>query len=257
MRVLTMYEPEDFATDGVLVEESLRETLYRLDEAYWGLRPLSREEAKRTFEWLASRAHFDRDSLFEPTEYDKQRLAGHRDPETGKWVRVGLKGLTGERGGGPGGAVLRTAMRMPDVLPDFAEKLRKYFIYMEPGPKGPRFGPGSERILERGMYCCQPCTIPYEASLRRAAPGLYRRQEAKFIAHLKSWRERGGGTRWYRAPFYYTVLALHDIGSKATREELRCVADRVRPSIATKWKAENRASRAKARAAEILLTYKP
>ena len=76
------------------------------------------------------------------------------------------------------------------------------------------------------------------------------------MSHLKASRERGGGTRWYRAPFYVTVLALHDIGSKAAKEELRRVARRVKPNLADKWTGEDRASRAKAKAAEILLAYR-
>ena len=60
----------------------------------------------------------------------------------------------------------------------------------------------------------------------------------------------------YRAPFYLTVLVLHDIGSAAAKQELKEVAQRVRANTASKWTGEDRASRAKAKAAEILMSYR-
>lgn len=251
-----LYSGDDFPQDSVLVEDSLYETIYRLAEAYWGLRDLSREEAKETFEWIESRVDHDREDFLIRTEYDRSQTGGYRDPETDKYVRTTyLKSLTGEPGWKRSFVLLCSVLRMPDLVPDLTEGLRQNFMIRDPGPKGRREGPGSEAILERGMYCCQVCTPQYERALRHAAPELYSDQEAKFISHLKSWRERGGGTRWYRALFYLTVLALHDIGSEAAHEELNCVAQRVKPNIATKWIGNDRASQAKAKAAEMLMTY--
>ncbi|MHC4502451.1 MAG: hypothetical protein ACYTFI_04020, partial [Planctomycetota bacterium] len=56
------------------------------------------------------------------------------------------------------------------------------------------------------------------------------------------------------SPFHLTVPALHDIGSKAAKEELKCAAQRMKSNIADKRTAEDRASRAKAKAAEVLMT---
>lgn len=252
-----LYPGTDFPQDGVLVEESLYETIYRLEEAYWGLRSFARGEAKRTFKWIQSRIDYNRDDILLRTEYDREQTGGYRDKKSGKFVRtIYLKSLTGEPGWKERFVLVCSVLRMPDLVPRLTEDVRRNFMLKDPGPKGRRFGPDSEAILERGMYCCQVCTPQYERALRLAAPGLYRRQEAKFLSHLKAWRERGGGTRWYRAPFYLTVLALHDIGSKAAKRELKEVAQRVTANTATKWKGEDRASHAKAKAAEILMSYR-
>ncbi len=99
--------------------------------------------------------------------------------------------------------LLRSVSRMPDLAPDLTDGLRRNFMTNDPGPKGRREGAGSEGILARGMYCCQVCTPQYERALRGAAPGPYRRQEAKFMSHLEAWRERGGGPvrrRWPSGP---------------------------------------------------------
>lgn len=252
-----LFSGEDFPQESVLVRDSLYETIYRLEEAYWGLRGLSRREAKKTLKWIQSRIDCGREDVLVRTEYDRERTGGYRDAETGKYVRTTyLKSLTGEPGWKERFVLLCSVLRMPDLVPDLTDGLRRNFMVNDPGPKGRREGPGSEGILDRGMYCCQVCTPQYERALRLAAPGLYRRQERKFISHLKAWRERGGGTRWYRAPFYLTVLVLHDIGSKAAKEELKCVARRVKANMASKWTGNDRASRAKAKAAEILMTYR-
>ncbi|MHC4200880.1 MAG: hypothetical protein ACYSU0_12885 [Planctomycetota bacterium] len=252
-----LYAGDDFPQRSVLVEDSLYETIYRLEEAYWGLRDLSKKEAKRTFKWIQSRIDYGREDVLVRTEYDRLRTGGYRDRKTGKYVRTTyLKSLTGEPGWKRSFVLLCSVLRTPELVPDLTDGLTRNFMTNDPGPKGRREGVGSEGILESGMYCCQVCTPQYERALRRAAPGLYRRQEAKFMSHLKAWRERGGGTRWYRAPFYVTVLALHDIGSRSAKEELKRVARRVKPNIADKWTGEGRASRAKAKAAEILLTYR-
>ena len=252
-----LYSGEEFPQDSVLVEDSLYETLYRLEEAYWGLRDLGKREARKTFKWIQSRLDYDRDGIFLRTGYDRQRTGGYRDTRSGEYVRVVyLKAITGETGWRESFALLCSVLRLPDLAPDLTDGLRRNFMIDDPGPKGRRAGPGSEAILEKGMYCCPVCTPMYQRALRFAAPGLYRRQEAKFMAHLEAWRERGAGTRWYGAPFYVTVLALHDIGSKAARRELSRVASRVKPNITSKWTGEDRASRAKARAAGILMTHR-
>ncbi len=252
MPASVLYSGKDFPGRSVLVRGSVYETIYRLEEAYWGLRTLTKTEARKTFAWLRSRIAAGTEDILRRTEYDRLATGGYRDKKTGKYVRVTyLKSLTGEPGGKHPFMLLCSVLRMAELAPDLARTLKDHFMVNEPGPKGRR-----PHMIEAGMYCCQVCTPQYERALRLAAPGLYRRQEAKFIANLKAWRERGGGTRWYRAPFYLTVLALHDIASKAAREELQCVAARVSPRLPAKWSGDDRASRAKAKAAEILLSYR-
>jgi hypothetical protein len=254
---LVTYTGDEFPQDSVLVKASLYETIYRLEEVYWGLRKMSKAEAKETFSWILSRIDYDRNGMLMRTDHDRLRTGGYRDPETGTYVRGQyLKSLTGESGWKEKYVLLCSVLRVPDLVPELTEGLRQNFLLLDPGPIGRRAGIGSEAILERGMYCCPICTPQYERALHFAAPDLYDSQESKYIAHLKAWRERGGGARWYRAPFYTLVLALHDIGTDMAEEELSCVAQRVQPATFTKWTQNDRFSRAKAKAAEILKSYR-
>ena len=254
---LVMYPGDDFPQDSVLVEESLYETIYRLEEAYWGLRKLSEEEAKKTFTWIQSRINYDRNGELMRTEYDRIRTGGYQNPETKEYIRIQyLKSLTGEPGWKSKYVLLCSVLRMPDLVPELTQGLRDNFMQLDPGPLGRRAGLCSEGIIERGMYCCPVCTPQYQRALHFADPELYQKQETKYMAHLKAWRERGGGTRWYRAPFYLTVLSLYDIGTDAAKAELKTVANRVKPNTFTKWKGSDRASRAKAVAADILAEYR-
>jgi hypothetical protein len=252
-----LYSPDDFKAKTVLVKESLYETIYRLEEAYWGLREFNVSDALRTFTWIRTRVRYGRDDVLAKTEYDRSRTRTPPDPRTGKGSReIYLKSLTGEQGWKRSMVLVCSVLKYPKLVPNLTEGLRENFMLNDPGPKGRRYGRGSEGILARGMYCCQVCTPQYQRALSHAAPALYRKQESKFMRHLKEWRERGGGTRWYRMPFYLTVLALHDIGSKAAKKELTAVARNYRGDPRKKWTGDDRSSRAKAKAADILMSYR-
>jgi len=73
-----LYAGDDFPQPSVLVEDSLYETIYRLEETYWGLRHLSKKEAKRTFKWIRSRIDYGREDVLVRTEYDRLRTGEDR-----------------------------------------------------------------------------------------------------------------------------------------------------------------------------------
>ena len=57
-----------------------------------------------------------------------------------------------------------------------------------------------------------------------AAGGLSKRKE-RLAGGLKFLREhRDGQGRWHRFPFYYTLLALSEVGSRGTSGELQYAA---------------------------------
>jgi hypothetical protein len=69
-----------------------------------------------------------------------------------------------------------------------------------------------------GMYCCGICSV---SMWRHLAAGGFRQQARRLKAGMDALKaHRDGNGRWRRFPFYYTLLALHEIGTKQAREEL-------------------------------------
>jgi hypothetical protein len=61
--------------------------------------------------------------------------------------------------------------------------------------------------------------VMYTSTLKLVDPERYVAQEGAFVEVLR--RDRTAGLRWKQHPFYYTLLALDEIGTDATRKELR------------------------------------
>jgi hypothetical protein len=74
-----------------------------------------------------------------------------------------------------------------------------------------------------------------------------------FIYSLQA--SRSGRRRWYRYPFYYTLLALHEIGSEAAQEELHAIAQGLRPSLLRRYQGSDRQSRFRKLALGTALGY--
>jgi len=73
-----------------------------------------------------------------------------------------------------------------------------------------------------GMFCCGTCSVALWRHL--AAGGLQDgpRRLSRGIKALKEHRDSWG--RWLRFPFYYTLLALTEVGTPAAAAELRYAA---------------------------------
>lgn len=73
-----------------------------------------------------------------------------------------------------------------------------------------------------GWFCCGKCSVGLWRNL--LSGGLDRREErlASGVSVLNAHRNRAGG--WRRFPFWYVVLALIEIDSKAAKEELKHVS---------------------------------
>jgi hypothetical protein len=82
----------------------------------------------------------------------------------------------------------------------------------------------------------------------------YEAQEPAFMEILR--RDRADGHRWKQHPFYYTILALDELGTDAARQELHEVARHIRPSLLRRYQdAGDRPSRLRKLALETALTY--
>ncbi len=79
--------------------------------------------------------------------------------------------------------------------------------------------PGERRI---GMYCCGICSV---SLWRHLAAGGLDRSEERLVAGIKILKTRRiGDGRWQPFPFWYTLLALHELDHPAALEELRYAA---------------------------------
>jgi hypothetical protein len=74
-----------------------------------------------------------------------------------------------------------------------------------------------------------------------------------FIQSLQA--SSSGRRRWYRYPFYYTLLALHEIGSEAAQEELHAIVQALRPSLLRRYQGSDRQSWFRKLALETALGY--
>ncbi len=75
-----------------------------------------------------------------------------------------------------------------------------------------------------GLYCCGTCSAGY---WRNLALGLFPRAEERLGIGLERLRElRLGDGEWKRFPFYYTSLALTEIGPALARAEMQYAAPR-------------------------------
>ena len=73
-----------------------------------------------------------------------------------------------------------------------------------------------------GFYCCGKCSVGLWRNLLAGA--LDRREERlrRGASHLQSMRD--GAQQWRRFPFWYTVLALHEMDCSEARAELKYAA---------------------------------
>ena len=73
-----------------------------------------------------------------------------------------------------------------------------------------------------GLYCCGKCSVGLWRNL--VAGGLDRHEERlrRGASHLRSMRD--GEHQWRRFPFWYTVLALSEMGNAEARMELKYAA---------------------------------
>jgi hypothetical protein len=73
-----------------------------------------------------------------------------------------------------------------------------------------------------GIYCCGKCSV---GVWRHLLAGGLDRQEERLRAGVRYLRvHRAGEKKWRRFPFWYTVLALHEMDFPEASQELRYVA---------------------------------
>ncbi len=195
----------------ILHVNSLAMTLDGLNEAFFFGRKLSRTEKSKAVKWIASRqgkAGSYR-GMFAPTPLDYKR---------------GIKLFTGERvvSGAAIGHILgeeaSRALRLLDGKSALGRESLK------------RSNKGIIRALmscespaqPRGFYCCGTCTAAMWRNLARGGLNSSKKRISNGLKALRKYRDGTG--KWRRFPFYYTLLALYEIGGTRARDEMRYAA---------------------------------
>ena len=239
-----LYAGTEFSSQDVLVETSLYETLYQLQEAHYGLRPHTPQQIRDALDWVESRqAPRSRRLVFERTDFDRQMTGGYR-AASGEHVKVKyIKLPTGEGTWNSAVQFIRLLLNWEDPSAEIVQRAKTSFLEVYPFPHA-----------APGRFCCARCNAVYQPTLRLVDAERYDAQEPAYIETLR--RDRGGGHRWMQHPFYYTILALDEIGTDATRRELHHVARHIRPSLLKRYQAkDDRPSRFRRLAIETALKY--
>jgi len=187
---------------GVIVEDSLVETLNRLDDALLFDGELPLERRLRVARWIAARQGMPgayRGTLFAPTERD---FANGGGVYTGEKVRSGA-GLACKFGLEAARSLIRLGVEDP-LVNDALVRASDGMI---------RNLGGSQVSPPLGMYCCGSCSVAMWRLLAAGGLNHRRRRLEAGIALLHS--RRDGKGRWRSFPFYYTLMALGEMDHQA------------------------------------------
>ena len=178
--------------------------------------------------------------------FEGRALPASQRRSTAQWI-AGRQGLPGAYGntfaGFPAerqkGIVLFTGERINSasarhILGEESSRVLRQLGVRDPKVKGAlaRASGGLMSCLERaaadprytnpGLFCCGKCSVGLWRNL--LSGGLDRQEERlrKGAAHLRSMRKGDG--EWRRFPFWYTVLALHEMDAPEAKQELEYAA---------------------------------
>jgi hypothetical protein len=107
-------------------------------------------------------------------------------------------------------------------------------------------------IENRGFYCCGTCTASLWRHLVVKGLDHATTRLRHGMAVLK--KSRDGTGRWYRFPFYYTLLALTEIDSPAAKSELS-YASEVCARLVNRQNAQDTYGRRRLKLLETVLQY--
>lgn len=188
-------------------ERSLAVTLDNINDALFCNKKLTVRDKKDAAAWLAERQGLPGSygGMFAPTRKD---FAAPVRVFTGEKVTSGAatSHILGEE-------ACRALILLNDPRKRVAQALEQASNTMYARIR--ECEPGTGVI---GMYCCGICSV---SMWRHLAAGGFRQQAKRLKAGMNALKaHRDGNGRWRRFPFYYTLLTLHEIGTKQAREEM-------------------------------------
>lgn len=209
MKIIPALDP-NVACSEPFDQNSLGSALDSIAESLFFQREISAINLTAIARWIAQRQGLPGSyaGMFAPTERD---AAGIR-LFTGEVVcsRIGIAHLLGEEA-----CRVLSALKVNDV------KVRNALDRAVEGMVE-RVDQTEQRGYPIGTYCCGTCSIGY---WRNLAINLFPRAEERLrlgMVELKHARRQDG--RWRRFPFYYTSLALTEIGPALARAEMQHAA---------------------------------
>ena len=213
----------------ILYTNSLAKTLDALNEIFFLGRALPEKEKSVVVQWLAGRqgVHGAYRGMIAPTPLDYKR---------------GIRLFTGEKvvSGAAIGHILGEEASRALILLDGSLPLAKDTLR--------RSNKGILKALMscetparvRGFYCCGMCTA---ALWRHLAVGGLRQSRKRLQAGLRVLKKyRDGMGKWRRFPFYYTLLALSEVGYSISKDEIQYVAP-VCERLLRRYKANDKIAR--------------
>jgi hypothetical protein len=198
-----------------IVTTSLESALDTLAEAQFFNRVLPAARRTAAVRWIARRQGLPGSyaGMFAPTEAER---------------KSGIRLFTGEivrSGAGVGHLLGEEACRVLAAVPKRDHATQAALDRAVAG-MATRLEEAERDGAAAGTYCCGTCTAGY---WRNLANGLLPRADERLrdgLAHLAKLRLSDG--TWRRFPFFYTSLALTEIGAERAATELRHAAQRWR-----------------------------
>ncbi|HOO97377.1 MAG TPA: hypothetical protein PKV16_07215 [Caldisericia bacterium] len=196
----------------MLDQKSLAKTLDNLSEAWFYGKKINQKDAKEIADWISERQGVAGcyAKMFAPTEFD---LTHHVKLFTGDELTTGASKshILGEES-------IRALVKLGVKTP----QINKALELAKAGMEGRLQNVETEQEGFAGFYCCGSCTAGYWRNL--SVGGLSHSEERLEVGVGLLKNLRSGTGRWFRFPFYYTVLALSEIDLPAAKTELQYAA---------------------------------
>jgi hypothetical protein len=233
-----MRETNDFMTT-LLNRRSLARTLDAVSESLFFSRSVPAVQRRAVTKWIAGRqglpgAYAD---TFAPTE--KDTLGIHLFTGEAIRSRVGIGHILGEES-------CRALLLLGGNDPLTKSALRRAVRGL-----AARIEEWEKRGNSPGFYCCGACSAAY---WRNLATGLMPCSDERLRLGLGELMNlRHGGGKWRRFPFFYTCLALTEIGPRLAKTEMQYAAIYWQRNLKKLSLADDRASKRRAAVGQRLL----
>ncbi len=203
---------------------SLSETLDSVSDALFWSKPISANDRLSVAKWLAARQGL-------PGSYAKMFAP------TPNEIQNGIKVFTGEKI--VSGAAIRhilgeEACRILSILGVGDARVKDAHARAIDGI-AERFVLAEDKGYDIGTYCCGKCSVSYWRNLLVTKIPKKEERIEKGMRELK--KRRVGDGNWRAFPFYYTSLALVEIGTEFAKAEMRYAAQKWEKHIG---RAQNR-----------------
>ena len=226
----------------IMNKSSLGATIDRLNDIlFWG-KKIGVKEKREVARWIASRQGMKGSycGMFAPTEKD---------------FKEGLRVFTGERIKSRAGIshILGEETIRNLILLKVSDKKVQEALKIANRNMSQRIADSEKKWGYTGTYCCGICTASF---WRNLVVGGLGNKEKRISAGLKNLKKhRKGDGKWRRYPFFYTLLALSEIDTKASHQEMKYAAlvlERYLQSRGRKDKYSKRKSEIARRVLEII-----